>query len=667
MASKALEIHLDFTTVLYHLVLLDSSFIHKFLIHRDQISVAREAMVEYFLREPGPLQITPRAPNSPSQGILEHAMVVGDIIELVRTWVEMSNKSVSCSEDYVLWGALDRAALMLAAVETAAKCVFPWKMGLKMIDYASSIGCGYDAEVVGHKLPQPIHSVIEKHHDQLFNWMLEQSFNPNARDEDGNTCLHHLLKSGFSNLDRLNALLIKGAEPNAPDSGGVTLIHVALLLNLSAELMEMVRWGADVNQADMQGDTALHYVAKLGNTDLLNILLSHATLNFNLTNNEGQSALLIAASSSTNVVLGFVTAGVDTTIHDNLGRSCLHLAAAYGDPETVTKIIQTLQGRHQQLLNYRDHTGDTPLSSTLRLVSSGREEQRIKCCQLLLKAGSNPDDALHAAVETGSTRLVQLVLEFQPDLSYECSDKHIQWLRTTCLSKAAFYGNLSVVSLLLEAHGNLGRDSRNRTCLHYAFLGNCELLCRKRLTTVDMSFELSRLLTEHLVDMQNNLINAQDDQGRTALHVATLCNHRDLLRFLYLFEENNSKTEKPFQLSIDVKDTYGHTPLHYATVTGRLRESLLHQMLREFSGGAADEILQVSPLAVSIFVVPITLVCHLVSSGADSFAEAKDCECPFDLVGAFESMYVRSFIRALMTLNAKSGRGKLPPVGMVTA
>ncbi len=256
--------------------------------------------------------------------------------------------------------------------------------------------------------------------------MLEQSFNPNAKDEDGNTCLHHLLNSGFSNLDRLNALLIKGAEPNAPDSRGVTPIHLTVLHNLDAELREMMRCGCDVNQADMQEDTALHYVAKLGNTNLLDILLSHANLNFNLTNNEEKNALLIIVFNNTNVILDFVTANENITIHDNLERFCLHLTTTYEDSKTITKIIQTLQRRHQSFLKYLDHTENTSLSSILRLISFKREEQRIKCCQLLLKIESNFDDVLHAAVEIESTQFVQLVLEFQLDFNYECSDKHLQ-------------------------------------------------------------------------------------------------------------------------------------------------------------------------------------------------------------------------------------------------
>ncbi len=129
VTSKTLKIHLDFMIVLYHLILSDSFFIHKFIIHKNQISIFREAMMKYFLREQESLQITFRAFNSSSQEMLKHAMIVSDV-ELVRTWVKMRNKFVFYLKNYVLWKILDRVALMLAAIETTTKSVFPWKIDL---------------------------------------------------------------------------------------------------------------------------------------------------------------------------------------------------------------------------------------------------------------------------------------------------------------------------------------------------------------------------------------------------------------------------------------------------------------------------------------------------------------------------------------------------------
>ena len=635
--------------------LATSSLFHRFLIHGHHASRARGDMVEYFLRESGPLQIRPQSSESSSQDLLENATLLGDF-DLVRTWVKAASWTVLPDQEHtVIWGASDKARLMNAAVEIATREVFPWKNGLDMIEYATSIGCDLDTNVPGLRLPQPIHTIINKHQEQLFCWMLEQRFDPNARDPEGKTCLHHMINSGFSNLARFKALLDLGAEPYAPDNHGVTPIYLAIEQGCGVELGAMLQQHPTL-EADLEGDTALHYVAKLGNAELLGKISSLMASNVDLANKEGQTPLLVAAySGNAEMVRYLVAVGANTTLCDRSGRSWLHLAASNGNPETMKTIFRSLGAQLGSRLTLDDMNGDTPLVSGCRSVGSGREHERMICCQQLLEAGSSPHKPLHVAVEKGNTQLVSLILTFRPNPKYECNALNPKWLNATCLSKAAFYGNLLVVELLLKAHGALGLDSRNRTCLHYAILGGSKLLQKSRSLEMRAYFNLLTILVDYLFGMEPGLIDAQDDKGRTALHVALLSNQTVLPSFLYLFRE---RTKKRIQVDIHSKDMYGHTPLHLATVTGELRVSLVHQMLYEFVGATAHEIIEVSQLAISLEAVPKVLVCLFVSSGAEAFDSTTDCACPFELTMTALPMHERNILRGLMLLHARKKNGK---------
>jgi ankyrin repeat protein len=87
--------------------------------------------------------------------------------------------------------------------------------------------------------------------------------------------------SGKPDLDRLRILKELGADINARNLGGWTPLMMAVqdislglgLKEVNLEVIgELLKLGADVNAADNEGDTSLHYAARAGDLKLLKLL-----------------------------------------------------------------------------------------------------------------------------------------------------------------------------------------------------------------------------------------------------------------------------------------------------------------------------------------------------------------------------------------------------------
>ncbi|VDC03176.1 unnamed protein product [Peniophora sp. CBMAI 1063] len=97
--------------------------------------------------------------------------------------------------------------------------------------------------------------------------------------------------------------------------------------------------GFDINHQDSLGNTALHYAAKLGNTDVLEHILSHEECDVDPLNRlDKQTPLHLAAQIEEQEMRKFVVeelleAGADTTIKDKHGQLALYYVP-HDDTET---------------------------------------------------------------------------------------------------------------------------------------------------------------------------------------------------------------------------------------------------------------------------------------------------------------------------------------------
>ncbi|CAN5210958.1 hypothetical protein BH09DEP1_BH09DEP1_3470 [soil metagenome] len=117
----------------------------------------------------------------------------------------------------------------------------------------------------------------------------------NAQNAAGDTALHTLLSSDFSNALQKGCMLINaGADVNKKNFNGETPLMIAAATGITGIFKLLVDAGADVNAQDNRGTTALMTSAYTGIDPAGIALLLELRADRNITNNNGETALDIA-------------------------------------------------------------------------------------------------------------------------------------------------------------------------------------------------------------------------------------------------------------------------------------------------------------------------------------------------------------------------------------
>jgi len=221
------------------------------------------------------------------------------------------------------------------------------------------------------------------------------------------------------------ALLVgAGGPPDAP------IADAAMRGDLEA-VRSLVRSGADVNEPQGDGMTALHWAADRGDVELTNLLL-FAGGNVDAGTRIGRyTPLHIAARHARrDVALALLAAGADPMARTtNSGSTPLHLAAAAGDPEIVSAILaQDVDPNVTE-----GAWGQTPLIFAAA-------NNRTEAIRALLAAGADPDMSARsvdvtesaAADQAAATRLTDALDDFR-----EAEGGGSDWLPTSAQVQAA--------------------------------------------------------------------------------------------------------------------------------------------------------------------------------------------------------------------------------------
>ena len=171
------------------------------------------------------------------------------------------------------------------------------------------------------------------------------------------------------------ALTGGGVPPDAPVADAAQRDDVETVRAL-------VRSGADVNAAQGDGMTALHWAAEHGDAELAEILLVAGANPEAGTRIGGYTALHIAAREGrTAVAIALIAAGADPmTRSTNSGVTPLHLAAAAGDVEVIRAMLARGADPDVEEGAWRQ----TPLIFAAA-------NNRARAIRVLLDAGADPD------------------------------------------------------------------------------------------------------------------------------------------------------------------------------------------------------------------------------------------------------------------------------------
>ena len=205
-----------------------------------------------------------------------------------------------------------------------------------------------------------------------------------AKDQAGTAPLIRAAWDG--DAKQVNALLGKGADINARDSGGMTALMASTWSSSGRGDVEiakvLIAQGADVDAANQHGRTALHEVTGSGNGQFVNLLLAHGA-NVNAQTVTGQTPLMEAAlNGRTDIVKTLLRNSANPNAQETTsGYTALMLAAMKGHAEIVALLID--RGAD---VNARDKKGNTAL--TFARLESKRGVQWKDIERLLEKAGA---------------------------------------------------------------------------------------------------------------------------------------------------------------------------------------------------------------------------------------------------------------------------------------
>jgi ankyrin repeat protein len=303
-----------------------------------------------------------------------------------------------------------------------------------------------------------------------------------------NKQLHIAVEEG--NLAEAQRLLAHGANPNSQINGDTPLFRAVtasrMKWSLQAQIVRiLLKKGAPPNARDAYGRPILMIAASMGNTAVLQILLSRgASIQARESNVPEQTALHAASEAGRPAAVKFLLRhGAIVNVTDKWGVTPLMLAAEGGQENVVDILLE-----NGAAVNVTDDEGNTAL--------------------LLASAAGRGFDPPRTNRLPAYIAIIQRLLAKKADVHAHNKDG------PTALMLGAAWANATLVKLLLDKGADINaRDSSGQTALIYA-------AGRGRLDTV-------KLLVSRGADP-----NVQDTNGLTALRQAKIQNYPEVVSFL---------------------------------------------------------------------------------------------------------------------------------------
>jgi ankyrin repeat protein len=396
----------------------------------------------------------------------------------------------------------------------------------------------------------------------------------------------------------IEALLGAGADPNASLSDGQTMVMIAARTGAPEAIAMLAAHGANVNAREsVLGENALIWAAAENHPAAIRALVSRgADVNarsnaltfprrdfgdgksgrFTVLPRGGWTPVMYAARQDANgAVRALAEAGADLNLTDPDGTNALTLAIINAHYDAAALLLDL--GTDP---NVPDVKGMAALYAAVDMhtldETPGRPEPKVSgtldslgAISALLAHGANPDAQLQAPI------LERVHNNGDPGLGGGA----------TALMRAAKKADVATMQLLLDhgANPNVRNKNAATAILFAAGLGGMARFAeydQKRGTEADM-IEAVKLCLDRGAD-----INAADDSGQTALHMAAAQRGDDFVRFLVRSGA-----------ALDATDKQGRTPLDVALGVGGGRGrgraqpvvrdgtvSLLRQLMADHAG-----------------------------------------------------------------------------------
>lgn len=441
---------------------------------------------------------------------------------------------------------------------------------------------------------------VKKRDVESVRGLLEQRIDVNAAQRDGATALHWAAHR--DDLAIADLLIRSGARANVANDMGVTPLHLACTNRSAAMVERLLAAGGNANAMLLNGETVLMTCARAGEPRAVKALLDHSADVSAKEKEHHQTALMWAAAQRhPEVVRLLIDARADIR-----ARSLTYAQTVVGE--------QTQRAGREELNYTVLRGGATPLLFTARVGD-------VESARLLLKAGADPNDsqpdgvsALVLAAHSGNGNVAALLLQHGADpnafgsgysalhaailrsdlnlvkaLLARGANPNLRMTKGTPLRRNTTDWNLpktligstpymlaakflepDIMPVLVAGGADPGLtmpDGANAVMLA-AGMGSSRTASRRGIETIDFGKVEPESRVRDAVAAAVGLggdVNAANQAGDTALHVAAALGHDTVVQFLV---ERGA--------SVNVKNKRGITPLlaaMFGSTVGRGRSS----------------------------------------------------------------------------------------------
>ncbi|XP_023318979.1 ankyrin-3-like [Trichogramma pretiosum] len=221
----------------------------------------------------------------------------------------------------------------------------------------------------------PLHAALEKKHLKVVELLLKRGANANLANEEGSTPLHNICKRYGDDIKTLeifldiNAELDQLVQLDVQDKKGNTPLHLALGKYNKKVAVLLLKYGANANLTNEDGQTPLHIACSYCWSDLAWTFLKtidyvQQTIEVNAQDKKGWTPLHVALDDGYIVIAELLMKrGADQNMADVDGLTPLHIICKRYDDDHVAKTFFRMNQKLGQTVQVdaRDKLGRTPL------------------------------------------------------------------------------------------------------------------------------------------------------------------------------------------------------------------------------------------------------------------------------------------------------------------
>ncbi|GMO21325.1 MAG: ankyrin repeat domain-containing protein [Spirochaetaceae bacterium] len=454
----------------------------------------------------------------------------------------------------------------------------------------------------------PLNYAVRERYTGWTNYLLEKRADPNIKSTAGDTPLIEAARTG--DIEAMRVLLRFGAQVNTQDAQGNTAMHVAIPPEAHRNALSLLlENNGNPNIRDMRGDSPLHIVVDLDRPpDVLEVLLA-ARADVSIHNIDGKTPLFIAVEKNRSALIPLLLSyRSDIFAADNAGVTPFEQALKTNSP-ALDQLITP------ETVMQSDNGGNTILISAVRLRASADVDRRIldrqSAVNIVNARNQEGDTALHIAVRQNDSAAGELFISRGADIFLQ-NAKGESPLSLTFYTKGGVREWMFVPAVLNA------KDGQGRTILHLAAEWKLDqsipvIVSKGAVVDAQNSLGETPLFIAVRFDSASTIrallqaganLNGRDSLGNTALHAA--------VRY-----EALSAAEALINARIDINayNLGGNTPLHDAVRLGKFSLANLFVQrganleLRDSNGN--------TPLALAILEGNLRMAEYLVRNGAD--------------------------------------------------